>query len=139
MACSLALALILQDHYSPDFPPPFEAPSVQWSCPLHSLDGLPTELQFRKVPALAHFFLSPSPFPCSLSSQLLASPDPVRKYPVGISDYKEIVQDGYFYWDRTLFLKEFYDDVGEVAPSLHSTLPIVLPPFLTPQTVLILR
>ena len=50
----------------------------------------------------------------------------MRKYPVGVSDYQKIVQDGYFYWDRTLFLKEFYDDVGEVEFSS------LLPPFLTP-------
>ena len=124
MACSLALALILQDHYSPDFPPPFEAPSVQWSCPLHSLDGLPTELQFRKVSFSRISFCRPLPFPV-LSSQLPTSPDPVRKYPVGVSDYQKIVQDGYFYWDRTLFLKEFYDDVGEVEFSSfsHPSLP----------------
>ena len=60
---------------------------------------------------------SPVPVPCSHES------DSVRKYPVGISDFKEIVQEGYFHWDRTPFVKEFYEDAGEV---LGPILPILL-------------
>ena len=52
----------------------------------------------------------------------------MRKYPVGISDFKEIVQEGYFHWDRTLFVKEFYEDVGKVLGPILAIL-LILRPF----------
>jgi len=36
-----------------------------------------------------------------------------RLYPIGIYDYKEIKEGNYFHWDRTRFVKEFYDDPGK--------------------------
>eukprot|EP01125_Pyxidicula_operculata_P002261 TRINITY_DN12165_c0_g1_i1.p1 TRINITY_DN12165_c0_g1~~TRINITY_DN12165_c0_g1_i1.p1 ORF type:complete len:433 (+),score=52.06 TRINITY_DN12165_c0_g1_i1:15-1313(+) len=33
-----------------------------------------------------------------------------RKYPTGISDFKEIKQGNYFFWDRTQIVKEFHED-----------------------------
>ena len=87
----------------------------------------------RYVPGLSrlrlHFFfcrlsspISPGHFfPCSHSL------DSVRKYPIGISDYREIVEDGYFHWDRTMFVKEFYTDSGEVLSSCpHPLFPLPL-------------
>ena len=37
-----------------------------------------------------------------------------HKYPVGVSDYRELVEDGYFHWDRTLFVKEFFESDAKV-------------------------
>jgi len=41
-----------------------------------------------------------------------------RKYPIGISDWKKIREEGYFFWDRKKFIKEFYEDLGEVSNTL---------------------
>jgi hypothetical protein len=43
-----------------------------------------------------------------------ASSKGLTKYPIGLSDWKKIKTENYFYWDRTLFMKEFYQDPGEV-------------------------
>lgn len=50
-------------------------------------------------------------YPRRMFNQVAGTP---RKYPIGISDWKEIKQENYFYWDRTKFVKEFYEDPGKV-------------------------
>lgn len=36
------------------------------------------------------------------------------KLPIGISDFKEIIEDGYYYIDKTLFIKELVETAGKV-------------------------
>ncbi len=37
-----------------------------------------------------------------------------RKIPIGVSDFKEIIEENYYYVDKSLFIKEIIDDGSEV-------------------------
>ncbi|MEA3315900.1 MAG: AAA family ATPase, partial [Campylobacterota bacterium] len=37
-----------------------------------------------------------------------------QKLPIGKSDYKSIIEDGYYYIDKTMGIKELMDASGEV-------------------------
>jgi len=51
---------------------------------------------------------------CRVSRRFNHGEETHRKYPIGISDWKEIKQENYFFWDRTKFVKQFYEDPGKV-------------------------
>jgi len=38
----------------------------------------------------------------------------MKNLPIGISDYKRLIEDDYYYVDKTLFIKEFWDNAGHV-------------------------
>jgi hypothetical protein len=38
----------------------------------------------------------------------------MKQLPIGISDYKKLVEDKYYYIDKTLFIKEFWNAAGSV-------------------------
>jgi len=38
----------------------------------------------------------------------------MKKLPIGISDYKKLIENDYYYVDKTLFIKEFWEESGEV-------------------------
>jgi len=44
----------------------------------------------------------------------------MKKLPVGISDFKKIIEDNYFYVDKTLFIK---DVIIKAIPSCFSPVP----------------
>lgn len=38
----------------------------------------------------------------------------MKKLPIGISDYKKVIEENYYYIDKTLLIKELLDISGEV-------------------------
>jgi len=38
----------------------------------------------------------------------------LRRYPIGNSDYKDIKEEKFFVFDKTLFIKHFFDDGAKV-------------------------
>ena len=37
-----------------------------------------------------------------------------KRLPIGISDYKEVIQDGYYHADKTLLIKELWEKGGKI-------------------------
>ena len=37
-----------------------------------------------------------------------------KKLPIGLSDFKELIEDNYYYVDKSLFIKEIIDDGSKV-------------------------
>ncbi|SHH34662.1 AAA family ATPase, partial [Tepidibacter thalassicus] len=38
----------------------------------------------------------------------------MKKVPIGISDFKKLITENYYYVDKSLFIKEIIDDGSEV-------------------------
>jgi len=38
----------------------------------------------------------------------------MKKLPIGISDYKKLIENDYYYVDKTLFIKELWEEAGEI-------------------------
>ena len=38
----------------------------------------------------------------------------IKKLPIGVSDFKKLIEENYYYVDKTLFIKELYDSSAEV-------------------------
>ncbi len=44
----------------------------------------------------------------------IVQPPTLKRFPIGISNYYKLITNNYYYVDKTLSIKEIYEDGGEV-------------------------